>query len=155
MKLLTFLLILLPMGCARISSEPLVEKLPPSKAQGCTPDIYIEGTDLPGKILELCKIHSVDPDLPWSRSDTKVVVERAINLACQCGADGFVVNGYSGAEIKLMAFQYQEKIGKKKNITLATLYDIMHCRFKLGTWANSKCLVLPETPGRQRPNPRK
>ena len=148
-------LILLATGCARISSEPLVSELPPPKPADCMPDIYIEGTPLPAEVLELCKIHSVDPDLPWSRTDSKVVVERALKLACACGADGFVVNDYSGSEIRMMAFKYKKAPSEKKNISLERLYEIMHCRFRLGTFANNKCLVVKESPGRARPNPRK
>lgn len=141
-------------SCARFISTPLVEELPSKKAPGCNPDIYLEGSGLPGQVRPLCNIYSYDPDVPWGRSDSQRVVNQALKLACECGADGITVAQYSGDSLRVTAFKYTQLVQQKNNISASTLHDIMQCRYRLGVWTNNQCLISPSKPGRQRLNPR-
>lgn len=155
MKLLNVLLLIGCTSCANWGSLPLLESMPQAKQENCKLNIYLEGAYLPDQITEVCKVSSRDPDLPWSRTRPQLVVARALGLACKCGADGVVVNDYSGSELKLTAFTFPAIEQKMKGtIGIDLLYKIMNCRYRLGTWANDQCTILPERPGRLRPNPR-
>ena len=143
-------------GCIRLSVQPLLEPLPKPFKENCRLDFYLNGTKMEGKIEELCAIDSSHPDVPWHRTNTDEVVDRIIDQACYCGAQGFLVNNYSGTHLQGLAFRYVNggQIDRELAITLEQFKKIADCRFRLGVWVNDSCKMLPPISVRERQNVR-
>lgn len=153
---LTLIVLSTTVSCIRASMQPIQPNLPPAKSPHCQLDIYLNGSQELGEIEKLCFINSIEPDMPWRRTKPHRVIERAFDLACTCGAQGVLINEYSGTQLDLLAFTYSQKKPKlsPSGITLSHFKDLMNCRYSRGVWANNKCSHAPSRSARERDNMR-
>lgn len=142
-------------SCVRASLQPLVSPMPPSLPESCPLAIYLSGTtELPG-VTKVCKVTATEPDVPWRRTDPKSVIERAFKQACSCGAQGVLVDDYTGTSVEIIGFRFGSNATQPPDaITLGHFQTLMSCRYRRGIWNAGKCTILPPASARGRVNMR-